>query len=158
MRSGSGEKIATGTLVGFRTQEGFGFITPDGGGQDIMVRRDVLLASGILKDPPTDSRIQCVVETTERGPYATRVLSVSARLPGSDTRTHGPERMSVKFYNPHKNFGILEREDGVNVFLHASVVRAAGLDMIGKQEELDVWYEPGDRGFKATRVCLATRS
>jgi len=144
----------TGTLVAFYADKGYGFITPDDRSKDIMVRRDVLLASGVLDIPKAESRIQCVVEQTERGPYATRVLFVTAHMPSTTPGVRGPEVMTVKFFDPLKGFGFLRREDGVNVYLHASVVKKASIDALRPEEQLKVWYAPGKSGFQATQVRM----
>lgn len=146
--------VVTGTLVSFHAGKGFGFVTPDGGGPDILLRRDVLIASGVLKVPPTNSSVQCVMEVTPRGPYASRVLFITAHPSKSVSAIRGPEVMTVKSYNPTRGYGFLVRQDGVNVLLLRSVLQEARVDALRRGEQLRVWYAPDDDGFKAKRVQL----
>lgn len=59
-----------GTVKWFNTAKGFGFITPDGGGEDLFVHRSVLEQAGIA-DLPDGARVRIKVENGKKGPTVT---------------------------------------------------------------------------------------
>lgn len=59
----------------------------------------------------------------------------------------------VKWFNPTKGFGFIEREDkDKDVFVHVSAVRAAGLDQLNDGEEISFDVEDGPKGPNATNL------
>ena len=59
----------------------------------------------------------------------------------------------VKWFNPTKGFGYIEREDkDKDVFVHVSAVRAAGLDQLNDGEEISFDVEDGPKGPNATNL------
>jgi CspA family cold shock protein len=58
----------------------------------------------------------------------------------------------VKWFNPDRNFGFIERETGTDVFVHGSEVEGAYLLKEGDNVSFKV--EDGDRGLKATNVVV----
>ena len=58
----------------------------------------------------------------------------------------------VKWFNPTKGFGFIEREDKEkDVFVHSSVARAANLDL-NEGDELTFEVENGDKGPSAVNL------
>jgi CspA family cold shock protein len=66
------------------------------------------------------------------------------------------ERVSgnVKFFNPNKGWGFIEREDG-DVFVHANDL-PDGLTALSDGQGVTFELRPGKKGLRAVNVELAT--
>ena len=59
----------------------------------------------------------------------------------------------VKWFNPTKGFGFIEREDKEkDVFVHASAVREAGLRFLNEGDEITFEVEDGEKGPSAVKL------
>ena len=59
----------------------------------------------------------------------------------------------VKWFNPTKGFGFIEREDkDKDVFVHVSAVRDVGLDHLNDGEDISFDVEDGPKGPNATNL------
>jgi cold shock protein len=58
----------------------------------------------------------------------------------------------VKWFNPEKGFGFIERENGDDVFVHFSDIKADGYRTLNEGEAVQFEVVEGDRGPKATNV------
>jgi len=62
----------------------------------------------------------------------------------------------VKWFNPSKGFGFIEREDKEkDVFVHASAVRDAGMNGLDEGQALTFDVEDGPKGPNATNLKSA---
>ena len=62
----------------------------------------------------------------------------------------------VKWFNPTKGFGFIEREDKEkDVFVHVSAVRDAGMDGLDEGQALTFEVEDGPKGPNATNLKSA---
>jgi len=62
----------------------------------------------------------------------------------------------VKWFNPTKGFGFLEREDKEkDVFVHISAVRDAGMNGLDEGQALTFDVEDGPKGPNATNLKSA---
>ena len=62
----------------------------------------------------------------------------------------------VKWFNPTKGFGFIEREDKEkDVFVHASAVREAGMNGLDEGQTLTFDVEDGPKGPSAVNLKTA---
>ncbi len=69
--SGTGEEL-TGSIKWFKTDKGFGFVTPDDGGRDVFVHRSIMLAAG-LQYLDSGQKVRMTVQTASKGREATSI-------------------------------------------------------------------------------------
>jgi CspA family cold shock protein len=62
----------TGTVKWFKSDKGFGFVTPDDGGRDIFVHRTVVLRAG-LQALESGQKVRMLVQTASKGREASTV-------------------------------------------------------------------------------------
>lgn len=58
----------------------------------------------------------------------------------------------VKWFNPEKGFGFIEREGGEDVFVHFSAIRGEGYKTLEEGQRVQFDLEKGQRGLQATNV------
>ena len=73
-RQRRGRKMATGTVKWFNEAKGFGFLTQDGGGEDVFVHFSAITGEG-FKTLTEGQKVSFDVEDGAKGPQATRVKS-----------------------------------------------------------------------------------
>jgi|TARA_B100000965_G_scaffold383253_1_gene382300 CspA family cold shock protein len=62
----------------------------------------------------------------------------------------------VKWFNPTKGFGFIEREDKEkDVFVHVSAVRSAGMNGLDEGQAVTFDVEDGPKGPNATNLKTA---
>ena len=69
--------MATGTVKWFNADKGYGFITPDGGGEDVFVHFSAIVGEG-YKSLDENAKVQYEVGQGAKGPQATSVTLASA--------------------------------------------------------------------------------
>jgi CspA family cold shock protein len=69
--------MATGTVKWFNADKGYGFITPDDGGDDLFVHHSGIAGTG-YKSLAENAKVQYEAGQGEKGPQATNVTPVSA--------------------------------------------------------------------------------
>ena len=59
----------------------------------------------------------------------------------------------VKWFNPTKGFGFIEREDKEkDVFVHVTAVKAAGIRTLQENDKLEFTLEDGPKGPSAVNL------
>jgi len=58
----------------------------------------------------------------------------------------------VKWFNPEKGFGFIEREGGDDVFVHFSAVQGEGYKSLDEGQKVQFDIEQGQRGPQAINV------
>ncbi|MFO7952157.1 MAG: cold-shock protein [Bacillota bacterium] len=59
---------------------------------------------------------------------------------------------TVKWFNPQKGYGFIEKEDGNDVFVHYSAIQEEGFKTLEDGQEVEFEVVEGDRGPQATNV------
>ncbi|MGE5529494.1 MAG: cold shock domain-containing protein [Patescibacteria group bacterium] len=64
-------------------------------------------------------------------------------------------RGRVKWFNPEKGFGFIEREGGKDVFVHFSAIQMDGFKTLDEGQEVEFEIVEGERGPQAANVVKA---
>ncbi|HWK43603.1 MAG TPA: cold shock domain-containing protein [Stellaceae bacterium] len=168
--------VVDATVKWFNSEKGFGFAELADGTGDAFMHINALQSAGYeTVSPGTKLRVQ--VGSGMKGPQITKVLEVdtstatesaprsSSPRPGGSSR---PPRVSVdpstaveltgtvKWFNEEKGFGFVACDDGrKDVFVHISVVGAAGLDSIAEGQALSMRVVETPKGREALSIALA---
>jgi cold shock protein len=67
--------MPTGTVKWFNDDKGFGFITPDDGGQDLFVHQSAIVGEG-FRSLSEGAKVSFEAEEGEKGPRAVNVQTV----------------------------------------------------------------------------------
>lgn len=155
---------ADGTVTWFDGAKGFGFITPESGGDDAFVHvRDL---TGGLTELQVGDRVMYESAMGDKGPQARNVRlagSAPRRAPASSTtrgrpgrqeRSGGPVRGGqgvVVRYDAERGFGFIAPDaGGADLFVHVSVLR--GAEALNQGDRVRFQVRQSDRGPQADRV------
>ena len=58
----------------------------------------------------------------------------------------------VKWFNAEKGYGFIEREDGVDVFVHFSAIQSEGFKTLEEGQSVEFDVVEGNRGEQAANV------
>ncbi|MGI5838057.1 MAG: cold-shock protein [bacterium] len=61
----------------------------------------------------------------------------------------------VKWFNPEKGYGFIEREEGGDVFVHFSAIQTEGFKTLEEGETVEFEIVEGPRGPQAANVIRA---
>jgi len=59
---------------------------------------------------------------------------------------------TVKWFNPEKGFGFIEKEDGEDIFVHFSSIQMEGYKSLKEGQKVEFDIETGERGTQAVNV------
>ncbi len=155
----------------FKTDKGFGFVELADGRGDAFLHINVLQAAGHTAVAP-GATLQVQVGQGQKGAQVTGVLSVDSST-ASDTPPRSAPRAgggrprpdaanavevtgAVKWFNPEKGFGFVACNDGLrDVFVHISVVQAAGLQSLNEGQQVQLKVVDTPKGREALSLQLA---
>ena len=153
----AGSDGADGTVSWFDEAKGFGFVTPDGGGEDVFVHVRAL-AEGLTWLTEGD-RVAYDVVQGDKGPQARDLHLVRSADEGGKpsaskpTKSHGaaPGEGVVARYDADKGFGFITPDaGGPDLFVHLSVLQ--GVEQLEKGDRVRFKIRQSDRGPQADRV------
>ena len=153
---------ADGTVSWYDQGKGFGFISPDGGGEDVFVRVQAL-ADGLTGLTGGD-RVSYEVVPGDKGPQARDLQLVQAAAPvPPPSAAAGPRRAKafaaparpgegvVARYDAERGFGFITPDaGGADLFVHMSVLGET--EPLQKGERVRYKVRQSDRGSQADRV------
>lgn len=158
--AGAGQPTATdgadGTVSWYDEGKGFGFVTPDAGGDDVFVHVRSL-AEGLTGLAEGD-RVAYDVIQGDKGPQA-RDLRLARGATAADSLRTGPAKGAsaragegvVARYDADRGFGFITPDaGGPDLFVHLSVV--SGSEPLQKGERVRFTVRQSDRGPQADRV------
>ncbi|HRV90819.1 MAG TPA: cold-shock protein [Anaerolineae bacterium] len=62
---------------------------------------------------------------------------------------------TVKWFNPNKGFGFIERNNGKDVFVHYSAINSAGYRTLEEGQRVEFTVVEGKKGPQAQDVSIA---
>ncbi|MCQ8184520.1 cold-shock protein [Parvularcula maris] len=162
-RTGSGDepREVRGTVKWFDQTKGYGFITPDDGGSDIMIHSSCLRSSGV-ENPEEGDAITCEAIRRDKGLQATKILNltcsekrpVPSQIPPRDLPDGPLTTVTVKWFSRAKGYGFLQEEgSSEDIFVHMETVRAGGFSELETGQRLDASLVRGPKGWMAKAVA-----
>ncbi len=151
----------TGKIKWFNIKEGYGFIVPDNGGDDVFFHRRELPDD--FDDIEADTPVTYVLAATSRGPMA-RHLQVQVMVtPARVTAPASPAEEGVwldgvvKWFDPRKRYGFVVYDD-IDHFLSWEEVKKSGVAVTELQPDMKLFFRrgPGKKpgSFAVTQLRL----
>ena len=164
------------TVKWFNAEKGFGFVELAAGAGDAFLHVSVLQAAGFEQVPP-GSKLRIEVGRGAKGAQVARVLEVdtsgaadyvppraSGGMGGGMSGPRPPRRQpdlseavemsgTVKWFNAEKGFGFVASPDGgKDVFVHISVLNAAGLQGLAEGQPVTMQVVQTPKGREAVGI------
>ena len=160
------------TVKWFNPEKGFGFVELADGSGDVFLHIAALEAAG-HSAVDQGAKLSVQVGAGQKGRQVTAVLALDASAaaashrearpsPRTRSRQERPDAATastlegtVKWYNAQKGFGFAACDDGgKDVFVHASVLEAAGIRMLVEGQRLEMQVVRAPKGREAVSITL----
>ncbi|WP_308016359.1 cold-shock protein [Cellulosimicrobium marinum] len=137
-----------GTVAWYEPTKGYGFVTPDGGRDEVFVHSSAIVGGGVVTE---GQRVAFLVVAGERGPQADHLLPLGAQAaPAASDGADG----TVSWYDDTKGFGfVVPDAGGGDVFVHVSEL-GGGLTELSEGARVTFEVVAGDKGPNARNVRL----
>ena len=147
----------------FNPKRRFGFIELSDGSGDAFLHRNVLVRAGIeVVEPCTTLKVRII--RGDKGPLVVDVLDIDRRTAvptapwhrkGKSSEPSVKELGKVKSFNAKRGYGFIARNGGgKDVFVHVSVLEAAGIRSLSEGQRVVVVVTEGRGGAKAKWIRL----
>ena len=160
----------------FNPEKGFGFVELSDGSGDAFLHINAIQAAGVDTIAP-GTTLSVQIGQGAKGAQVSSVLEIGVmaespparanqrRFGDAPPRSQGRPRIDsssavsvlgeVKWFNPTKGFGFIQADDGLkDIFVHASVVSAAGLATLEERQRLRVQTVTTPKGREAVSIEL----
>ncbi len=171
MEAASEDAQISGRVKWFDVVKGYGFVTTDDDGGDVLVHYNLLSRHG-RKSLPEGTWVTALVRQGPRGRQASDLIEIDlSKAVGPDldravqrssNRTDPLdflddagdfEPVQVRWFNRAKGYGFLLRADGVTqIFVHMETVRRGGFETLLPGQDLVARVHDGPRGALAVVV------
>ncbi len=64
------------------------------------------------------------------------------------------EKGTVKWFNPAKGYGFIQRENGEDVFVHHTAIEASGYRTLNEGAAVEFVVKKGPKGLQADQVTV----
>lgn len=140
-----------GTVSWYEPAKGYGFITPDGGGDEVFLHSSAIVGDGVVSE---GQRVAFLVVDGEKGPQADHLLPLGDQAAQQADASDGADG-TVSWFDEDKGFGFITPESGgPDVFVHARAL-ADGLPVLDEADRVTYDVVEGERGPQARDVHLA---
>lgn len=166
-----GDETLSGRVKWFDVVKGYGFVTPEDSGGDVLIHYNLLDKLG-RKSLPEGAGVKLVARRGPRGRQAVSIVELdlsTAVGPDPDRQSERSanrvdpldflenagdfEAVEVRWFNRAKGYGFLLRNDGVTqIFIHMETVRRGGYENLLPGDLVEARVHDGPRGALAVAI------